>query len=213
MRTGERALPLFSPGERLVLAIVAAITVAVQLWGWWQSYRAVRILQEESVRAAPDANDTGLMGDQKPAAGGDPTALPAETAVPEHVAPTLVRTGDVTPEPGATLSIPSQRPSLPPSSTGPSVASLPTGSPFDSVDPGVGQVEQVVSTSVPGLLSLNKASAVELEALPGIGPALAGRIVEYRDQHGPFRSVEELQNVPGIGEARFRELQSRVTVP
>ncbi len=50
-------------------------------------------------------------------------------------------------------------------------------------------------------LELNRASAAELEALPGIGPALAGRIVEWRRVHGPFRSPDDLEEVPGIGPA------------
>lgn len=48
-------------------------------------------------------------------------------------------------------------------------------------------------------LDLNRASAEELEALPGIGAVLARRIVEWRSQHGPFRSPEELERVPGVG--------------
>lgn len=63
-----------------------------------------------------------------------------------------------------------------------------------------------------GLLNLNTATAAELEALPGVGPVLAGRIVEYRDQHGGFRTVDELRDVPGIGDAIFAELESQVTV-
>lgn len=63
-----------------------------------------------------------------------------------------------------------------------------------------------------GLLNLNTATAAELESLPGVGPVLAARIVQYRDQHGGFRTVDELNDVPGIGDATFRELESRVTV-
>lgn len=63
-----------------------------------------------------------------------------------------------------------------------------------------------------GLLNINTATAADLEELPGVGPVLAGRIVAYRDEHGGFRSVEELRNVPGIGDATFAELAPRVTV-
>jgi competence protein ComEA len=65
---------------------------------------------------------------------------------------------------------------------------------------------------VSGLLDLNLASAVELEQLPGIGPSLAAAIISYREQSGPFRSVEDLLNVPGIGATRLSQLRELVRV-
>jgi competence protein ComEA len=47
--------------------------------------------------------------------------------------------------------------------------------------------------------------------LPGVGPALAAAIIEYRTEHGPFTSVEQLQEVPGIGERRLAQLSELVT--
>ncbi|WP_083982870.1 ComEA family DNA-binding protein [Actinomadura hibisca] len=61
-------------------------------------------------------------------------------------------------------------------------------------------------------VDLNNASAAELDALPGVGPVLAQRIVEYRTQHGGFRSVEQLQEVTGIGARRFAELKPMVRI-
>ncbi|MCX7623131.1 MAG: ComEA family DNA-binding protein [Thermomicrobium sp.] len=61
-------------------------------------------------------------------------------------------------------------------------------------------------------IDLNRATAEELEGLPGVGPALARRIVEYRAQHGPFRSVEELVNVAGISERMVADWGDLVTV-
>jgi len=55
-------------------------------------------------------------------------------------------------------------------------------------------------------LSLNEVSALELEDLPGIGPALAGRIIEYRERTGRFSSLEELKNVKGIGERLYSKI-------
>ena len=63
-----------------------------------------------------------------------------------------------------------------------------------------------------GTVNINTASASELEKLPGIGPALAQRIVEYRDSHGPFASVDSLTDVPGIGKAKLEGLREQATV-
>ncbi len=63
-----------------------------------------------------------------------------------------------------------------------------------------------------GKVELNTATAEELETLPGIGPALAGRILAYRQEQGSFSSVEELLEVEGIGQARLEGLRDYVTV-
>jgi competence protein ComEA len=61
-------------------------------------------------------------------------------------------------------------------------------------------------------LNLNVATAAELERLPGVGPAMAARIVEYRQKNGPFKKVEDLMNVKGIGEKTFLNLKPMITV-
>lgn len=64
----------------------------------------------------------------------------------------------------------------------------------------------------PGKVNLNRASAAQLDALPGIGPATAQRIIEFRKKNGPFKKIEELMNVRGIGEHKFERLKDRITV-
>lgn len=61
-------------------------------------------------------------------------------------------------------------------------------------------------------LNINTATASELDQLPGIGPALAQRIVDYRTIHGSFQAVEELVKVNGIGESRLMDLLDLITV-
>jgi competence protein ComEA len=56
-------------------------------------------------------------------------------------------------------------------------------------------------------IDINAATAVELEALPGVGPVLAERIVAFRTERGPFRVVEDLLDVPGIGEAKLSQMR------
>ncbi len=63
-----------------------------------------------------------------------------------------------------------------------------------------------------GLLDLNRASAADLEELPGIGPTLAERIITRRTEEGPFRAVEELREVSGIGDKLFAQIAPLVTV-
>ncbi|MGQ0849962.1 MAG: ComEA family DNA-binding protein [Actinomycetota bacterium] len=64
-----------------------------------------------------------------------------------------------------------------------------------------------------GKIHLNRADAAELETLPGVGPVLAQRIIEYRDEYGPFAAVEDLLDVPGIGEAKLASLRDLIVVP
>ena len=61
-------------------------------------------------------------------------------------------------------------------------------------------------------LDLNTATAEQLDELDGIGPGMAGTILEYREEHGGFGSVEELSQVPGIGEKRLAALREKVRV-
>ena len=66
--------------------------------------------------------------------------------------------------------------------------------------------------SAGGPVNLNTATLEQLQTLPGVGPVLAQRILDYRDQHGGFESVADLQNVSGIGVSRYNDLKNRVTV-
>jgi competence protein ComEA len=90
---------------------------------------------------------------------------------------------------GERVKVPNRRPTaaaLPPSSSAPT-----TGS---------------------GLINLNWATQAELESLPGIGPEMAKRILDFRDQNGPFENIEAIQEISGIGPATFARIQDLITV-
>jgi competence protein ComEA len=63
-----------------------------------------------------------------------------------------------------------------------------------------------------GPVDLNAATLADLDGLPGVGPVLAQRILDYRTDHGPFASVDQLADVPGIGESRLSQLRDLVRV-
>lgn len=61
-------------------------------------------------------------------------------------------------------------------------------------------------------VNINKAGAEELQTLRGVGPALAGRIMQYREEHGPFKKVEDLNLVNGIGDSKLSKMKDQVTL-
>jgi comEA protein len=74
---------------------------------------------------------------------------------------------------------------------------------------GTGAAAKPASTAI---VNLNTASAADLERLPGIGAKTAALIVEYRQKNGPFKKIEELMNVRGVGEKSFLKLKPQITI-
>lgn len=79
-----------------------------------------------------------------------------------------------------------------------------TGSSSGKIGNGTNSSKQVVN--------INSASQTELELLPGIGPSLALKIIEYRNENGKFSKIEDIKNVKGIGDAKFESLKDFITV-
>ncbi|HUH15070.1 MAG TPA: ComEA family DNA-binding protein [Gaiellaceae bacterium] len=73
------------------------------------------------------------------------------------------------------------------------------------------RVAGAAGKAAPGRVSLSSASASDLDALPGIGPVTAQKIVDYRAAHGGFRSIDDLDAIPGIGPARIEQLRELVS--
>lgn len=75
-----------------------------------------------------------------------------------------------------------------------------------------GENEVIVATpNSGGMVFINRATTEELETLPGVGPALAGRIITYRDENGPFTSLDDLDNVSGIGPSLLAEMEGLIS--
>ncbi len=85
-----------------------------------------------------------------------------------------------------------------------------------SAPPGAGS--GAATTGVPpgaaaaAIVDLNVATAEQLETLDGVGPATAAKILQFRSEHGPFRSVDDLEQVPGIGPKKLSAMRPRVRV-
>jgi len=96
----------------------------------------------------------------------------------------------------------------------PQLGEVPAGPP-PAAGGGVGSVRGGASDPSGGpaaLVNLNTATVADLDTLPRIGPAMAQRILDFRDANGPFASVEDLRNVTGIGEKTFEGISALITV-
>ncbi|MGZ8394319.1 MAG: ComEA family DNA-binding protein [Nitrospira sp.] len=104
-------------------------------------------------------------------------------------------------------------PSVDASSVAPEVFSVPHASPpGEEATPSVPSGSSRVASHESRQVDQNHATASDLEALPGIGPKLAQRVIEHRASHGPFMKVEDLRQVKGIGHKKFDRLRPHVLV-
>lgn len=88
--------------------------------------------------------------------------------------------------------------------------------------PKIGEEEEIAATLTAndgrgqprdtGKVEINRANSAELETLPGIGPAKAAAIISYREQHGPFKTIEDLLNISGIGPKSLEKLKDHVMI-
>jgi competence protein ComEA len=106
-----------------------------------------------------------------------------------------------------------------PEGSGSSASSMPAAVPETSVPETPGVTAETAATpataaitAVTEKININTASLAELDSLPGIGPVIAGNIIEYRETHGAFTTIDELMDVDGIGQAKFAALKDSITV-
>ncbi len=75
-----------------------------------------------------------------------------------------------------------------------------------------GVIENIDETSNNGMVNINTANATKLQELPGIGASTAQKIVTYRDKNGKFKSIEDIKNVSGIGEAKYDMIKEQICI-
>ncbi|GAA0399686.1 hypothetical protein GCM10009541_48520 [Micromonospora gifhornensis] len=209
----------FDPGRRGVRALaVVAVLVVLGAAGWtWRSRPQVEPVS--AVTGAPTAVPSDSSGDeQADGATGEATGEVVVAVAGKVRRPGLVRlpagarvadaveaAGGALPGVDVAMLNPARKVAdgelilVGVAAATPAVGAAPGADPAAGAAPG-------------GRLNLNTASQSQLETLPGVGPVLARRIIEHRDEHGGFRSVSDLRQVNGIGDARYEELKDLVTV-
>lgn len=114
---------------------------------------------------------------------------------------------------GQALFIPELPPTAPPTPTVGPGTPTPTPEPATATPPAqTTQPPGNPTTNTGQLININTATQAELESLPRIGPAIAQRIIDYRNANGAFTSIEQIMNVKGIGSATFEAIKDFITV-
>ncbi len=206
----------FGVGRLIAGAVTVVLLVGV---GWW----LLRSPSPPTEAGLPLASATA--GSATVASGGSagapPGPAPPTTAGPlvVHVAGAVVSPGVYELAPGARVqaALEAAGGAVPGADPGALNLAAPVGDGERVYVPMVGEPVPIATgspavTVAPEPVDLNQASAAELDALPGIGPATAAAIVEHREQNGPFASVEDLEAVRGIGPAKLDALRDLVRV-
>jgi competence protein ComEA len=203
---GRGVLGAFDPGRRglRALLVVAAVVVVVAGYLFWRGQPRV-----EAAPGAPTATVPGSPADPSAPAGTILVAVtgrvvhPGLVRLPDgaRVQDALAAAGGVLP--GTDISFLNLARKL----TDGELLVVGVSPPPQAVDGAAAG-----TAAGAGRVNINTGTVAELDTLPGIGPALAQRIVDYRAAHGPFHSIDELRKVSGIGDAKFAEIKDRVTV-
>ncbi|RZU77626.1 competence protein ComEA [Micromonospora kangleipakensis] len=206
----------FDPGRRGVraLAVVAlAVVLGAGLWAW-RSRPHPEPVRPVSTIAAPEPSSAGpaeAANGQLVVAVAGKVRRPGLVRVPagSRVADAVEAAGGALPGVDVALLNPARK-----VTDGELILVGVAAPPGPAGQPGAnGAAGPAVGGAAPGgPVNLNTATLAQLDALPGVGPVLAQRILTHREQHGGFRSVADLRQVEGIGDARYEQLKDLVTV-
>ncbi|WP_431936839.1 helix-hairpin-helix domain-containing protein [Micromonospora sp. RP3T] len=206
----------FDPGRRgvRVLAVVAAIVVLVAaVWAWRSRPSAEPVRPVESVTEASTGAGTEVAAPAGSSAQVVVTVAgkvrrPGLVRLPagSRLADALTAAGGALPGIDVALLNPARK------VTDGELILVGVTAPPGQPAPGPAAGGGAPGGPAAGPVNLNTATLAQLDALPGVGPVLAQRILDHRDQHGGFRSVADLRQVDGIGDARYEQLKELVTV-
>ncbi|MEV4496498.1 ComEA family DNA-binding protein [Micromonospora arborensis] len=198
----------FDPGRRGVraLAVVAAVVVlAAAGWAWRSRPHAepVAPLGSEAAAATPAGDVSASSSGQLVVAVAGKVRKPGLVRLPagSRLADAVQAAGGALPGVDVALLNPARK-----VTDGELIVVGVTPPPAPAGPPGG------AAAPAAGPLNLNTATLAQLDALPGVGPVLAQRILDHRDQHGGFKAVGDLRQVDGIGDARYEQLKDLVTV-
>ena len=207
----------FGAGRLIAGALTVVLLVGV---GWWLLRSPSPPTEAGLPRASAAGSSTALAsgGSVAAALGSAPPATTGPLVV--HVAGAVARPGVYELAPGSRVqaAVDAAGGAAPGADPGALNLAAPVADGERVYVPLVGETVPVaaespaVTAAATGPIDLNRASAAELDELPGIGPATAAAIVEHREQHGPFASVEDLEAVRGIGPAKLDALRDLVRV-
>jgi competence protein ComEA len=222
------ALAALNPGRRAVKALAAvglAVVVVAAFIAWRSQPRAEIVTTAPSSPVATATNSpTATLGAPPTVSASVPASGPSSAMIVVAVTGRVRHPGLVNLPPGSRVAdaIAAAGGALPKTdlsfvnlarkvTDGELIVIGVQPSPGMSVDQ-TGDPASSTAGATTGPVDINTAGLAQLETLSGIGPALAQRILDYRSQHGSFRSIDELQDVSGIGPAKFAEIQAEVTV-
>ncbi|MFR9777311.1 helix-hairpin-helix domain-containing protein [Micromonospora sp. MS34] len=216
--TGRRTSRLpgpgaFDPGRRGIraLAVVAAVVVLVAGFWAWRSRPHAEPVPPVAVAGASDGPEPSPAGSSGAASAPLVVAVAGKVRRPglvrlpagARVADAVEAAGGALPGVDVALLNPARK-----VTDGELIlvgVAAPPGQP--AAGPAAGG-----AAAPGGPVNLNTATLAQLDALPGVGPVLAQRILDHRERHGGFRSVSDLRQVEGIGDARYEQLKDLVTV-